>query len=85
MRPLRLVFLFVVLAAPLIGAAGADISAGKKIYTNKCARCHDLYNPAKYTAADWDHWMEKMRKKSRLSDKDYDTLSSYLASLRQSP
>lgn len=75
------------LAAPLVGAAGdspaaSDLMAGKKLYTGKCARCHELYSPTHYNDADWNKWMTKMRRKSRLSDEEYQRLSAYLQSLR---
>lgn len=74
----------VVLAAS--AASAAEMSStedpGRKIYLTKCARCHKLYDPARYDDAAWGTWMEKMRKKAHLDDEQFKTLSTYLQSLR---
>jgi mono/diheme cytochrome c family protein len=72
------------LAAPMARTAGAadDWTAGKKLYTAKCARCHKFYDPAKYNGASWNTWMEKMRSKARLNDEQYKHLTEYLQSVR---
>ena len=64
------------------GLSGAEVSAAKKIYTSKCARCHKFYEPAKYDEAAWRFWMGKMRKKARLGTNDYELLLRYTEGLR---
>ncbi|MBI3852759.1 MAG: hypothetical protein HY298_21095 [Verrucomicrobia bacterium] len=61
-----------------------EIAAAKKIYTAKCAKCHKFYDPAAYNQAEWDEWMVKMRKKSKLKSDQYALLSRYLEILRGS-
>lgn len=41
-------------------ASLSDLNAGRKCYIQKCAGCHTLYLPEKYTKEDWCHWVEKM-------------------------
>ena len=66
------------------GAAepAGNVAAAQKIYTAKCARCHKFYDPTAYDDTKWETWMVKMKKKSRLTDDQYATLSRYLQSLR---
>ncbi len=56
----------------------------RKLYLTKCAKCHELYDPKSYTDAEWDTWMLKMKKKSKLKDQQYESLKSYTATLRSS-
>jgi mono/diheme cytochrome c family protein len=85
-----LIALTLCLAAPMAGVAGAssttgiDETAGRKLYAAKCASCHKLYDPVRYDDEKWNSWMNKMRKKARLGDEQYATLSRYLQTLRPS-
>lgn len=84
-------FLSVVLVA-LAGcsspAGAADVSpadtlaAGRKLYVAKCARCHKLYDPNKYSDAEWDKWMAKMTRKAKLKPDQAELVSRYVATLR---
>lgn len=63
--------------ALLASAAGAaDPPDARKLYATKCAGCHKLYDPAGYTTADWNQWMQKMRRKARLSDQQIALLNT---------
>ena len=74
---------WVVFAAPVIGAASADdIATGKKLNVTKCASCHELYKPARYSVPDWESWMAKMKRKARLDDEQYRQLNAYFNSVR---
>ena len=59
-----------------------DIATGQKLYVGKCARCHKFYDPAAYDAEQWNTWMTKMRRKARLDETQYVTLSRYLETVR---
>ena len=63
-------------------APAPDVSAGKKLYTAKCARCHKLRDPSRYTDEKWSFWMNKMRKKAKLNDDQYRQLATYVETLR---
>ena len=54
----------------------------QKLYVLKCAKCHELYDPRKYSDADWEHWMVKMKKKSKLKPDQFDLIQDYTAKLR---
>lgn len=82
-----LLSLFITLAAA-DPAAGADeltakeITAARKIYVAKCAKCHRFYEPTNYTEPDWRTWMEKMNKKSKLKTEPASLLNRYLDTYR---
>ncbi len=59
-----------------------DLAAAAKLYHAKCARCHKFYDPAAYSQAEWDVWMQKMGKKSKLKPDQFALLSRYLETLR---
>ena len=70
---------------PLAGAAELsfrDAEMGRKLYTAKCAKCHKFYDPNAYGRAEWETWMTKMRKKSKLKPDQFELLSRYIDTLR---
>lgn len=85
MRALCLLFILVAAAYP---AASADeltlkeLTAARKIYVAKCAKCHRFYEPTNYAENDWGKWMEKMNKKSKLKEDQARLLTRYLDAYR---
>jgi hypothetical protein len=59
-----------------------EISAARKLYIAKCAKCHKLYDPAGYGDADWNRWMTKMAKKAHLNADQAKLLARYLDTVR---
>src|SRR5690349_21045247 len=57
-------------------------SEGKKIYVRSCAKCHEFYPPSDYTQPEWDKWMAKMRRKSKLKPADFDRVEEFTKMLR---
>ena len=49
------------------GLTMESAKAGSKLYAEKCAGCHQLYRPDKYTIAQWDNILPKMFSKAKLS------------------
>ena len=88
-RILGISFCFLVLTAVFAGSlvSAAELTPdqrakAEKLHKTKCSKCHKLYEPADYDDVSWDRWMEKMRKKARLKDEQYDLITRYLASVR---
>ena len=69
--------------ARLAGFSAEDISAAGNLYSLKCGKCHEFYDPAQYNDEDWLSWMKKMGKKSRLKPEEGELLSRYLAAFRR--
>ncbi len=65
-------------------AAGPD-AAARKLYLGKCAKCHKLYDPAKYSDAQWTTWMNKMTRKAKLQPEQKEMLSRYIEESLRSP
>jgi len=81
---LRLLVIGLVLLG-MMGAARAasaqlkdDAAAGRKLYVTKCSKCHKLYDPRKYSDAEWEKWMGKMSKKAKLTSEQERLLSKYV-------
>ncbi len=80
--------LLVVLALALVGARAAGLSppekkAAKDLYDIKCAKCHKFYDPSAYSQKDWDDWMKKMSRKSKLKPAQEELLTRYLGEFRE--
>jgi mono/diheme cytochrome c family protein len=59
-----------------------DGTEGAKIYIRNCGKCHEFYSPSKYTQPEWDKWMAKMRRKSKLKSADFDEVLQFTEKLR---
>ena len=79
------------LLAALVGtarpASGSDLApkeivAARKIYVAKCAKCHQFYEPKKYDELEWQDWMRRMARKSKLKREQEDLLTRYLDAYR---
>ena len=85
MRTLCLLFILIAAAHP---AAIADeltlkeLTAARKIYVAKCAKCHRFYEPTNYSEPDWGRWMGKMSVKSKLKPDQDKLLRRYLDEYR---
>src|SRR5439155_23833540 len=49
-----------------------ETAAARNLYVAKCAKCHKFYDPARYTDEEWQKWMAKMSKKSKLTPEQSD-------------
>jgi hypothetical protein len=68
--------------APRVGLPAEEIKQAARLCTNKCLRCHKLYDPAQYSDTEWRSWMTKMSKKAHLQPDQEDLLSRYLGAFR---
>ncbi len=75
---LILVGIFAVTTARADGSAVDQTAAGRKLYVNKCAKCHKMYDPANYTDRQWDSWMGKMQKKAKLNPQEKEAVNEYV-------
>ncbi len=77
-----LINLVLVSAALPVGAADPAPHPGRKLYVAKCGRCHELYDPAKYSREEWAEWLRKMQRKSRLDTNQIAALQDYADAAR---
>lgn len=55
---------------------------GKRLYFQRCASCHHLYEPSKYTEKEWSDILSKMLRKAKIKDVNQQQLiKDYLISL----
>jgi cytochrome c2 len=57
-----------------------SIKNGNELFVKKCARCHKLKDPAKYTKAQWPGLVNKMQKRAKITDEQKAFILSYLTS-----
>ena len=62
--------------------SAAELSHGRMLYANKCAKCHKFYDPAGYDNAEWKMWMRKMSRKAHLTNEEEVELARYLGLYR---
>jgi mono/diheme cytochrome c family protein len=55
-----------------------EVSVGRKLYQNRCAKCHKMYDPAKYSDKEWEGWMLKMDKKAKLRPEQREAVDRYV-------
>lgn len=70
------------LAASSSGLTSDELERARQLSLVKCVRCHKLYNPARYSDAEWQSWMAKMGRKARLKSEDAELLSRYFNAYR---
>ena len=80
-------FAAAVLALAIAEAGAVDLPASKRktaedLYNVKCAKCHKFYDPAAYSEKDWELWMHKMSRKSKLKPEQEALLRRYLGEFR---
>lgn len=77
-----------VLSAALAGAeplTPPQLKAARKLYTTKCAKCHQLYDPKSYSQAEWQAWVQKMSRKAKLKPDQEELLFRYWETLSAGP
>jgi hypothetical protein len=70
-------------AASAAGLSGQEVTDAAQLYVAKCAKCHKFYHPAEYSQKDWEMWMRKMSRKSKLKPPQEELLTRYLGAFRE--
>ena len=55
-----------------------EMAAAKETYESNCQRCHNLKNPAKFTALEWPQLVDKMAPKARINETQKAAILSYV-------
>ena len=54
--------------------------AGRKLYVEKCASCHTIYLPEKYTRQEWSFETDRMQVRSGITTDEKKVILKYLES-----
>jgi nitrate/TMAO reductase-like tetraheme cytochrome c subunit len=68
--------------ATTAGLSTQQVSDATSLYAAKCMRCHKFYEPTDYSQQEWDTWLHKMSRKSKLKPAQEELLTRYLAAYR---
>lgn len=55
-----------------------NLTKGRETFVKKCASCHHLYNPTKFSEQKWSVILKKMQKKAKISDAQTKLIYDYL-------
>ncbi|MDP4269123.1 MAG: hypothetical protein Q8909_03235 [Bacteroidota bacterium] len=59
-------------------ASLAELKQGRGLYVNKCASCHNLYEPERYDTTRWKRIMDKMAPKARINIQEKALILKYV-------
>ncbi|MDP1622207.1 MAG: hypothetical protein Q8M08_07695 [Bacteroidales bacterium] len=59
-------------------ASLSELQSGRKQYIRKCAGCHTLYLPEKYSKEQWVYWVDKMDSKVKMDSIEKDEILKYV-------
>lgn len=55
-----------------------DLTAGKRVYTTRCNRCHALKKTEKFTHQQWNNILKSMIPKARLNEDEAKQVTHYV-------
>jgi len=61
----------------------ARYQQGRSMYARKCGRCHELFDPAEYSADDWPGYVKRYGPRAGLIAEDRATVIEYLQASAQ--
>lgn len=60
--------------------AQKQTKGGSQLWSENCARCHNMRSPSNYTDAEWDVAMHHMRVRARLTAEEHKAILEFLKS-----
>lgn len=54
------------------------MAAGKEAFSVKCSKCHELYEPSKFSAAKWEKVIDWMGPRAKLEATDKEAIIAYV-------
>lgn len=63
---------------PTAPVVETNLAAGEKLYTTRCARCHDLPKVAKYNNEGWQPYLSTMIPRANLTGVDAANVRAYV-------
>ena len=56
---------------------------GRELFVSKCNACHQLYSPARLTAAEWDSVLVPMQNKAKLNSEQREAIYSWIMEVKR--
>jgi hypothetical protein len=63
------------------GVSTTDLEQGRTLYAVRCSRCHELYDPGRYTPGRWEAAVREMTPRSGLSGDEERLVVQYLVAV----
>ncbi len=60
----------------------ATLNSGRDLYLGRCGECHQYFDPASYSNEEWGMWMDKMRGKAKMNNREYEETAQFLKVIR---
>lgn len=58
----------------------AELISGRKLYVSHCSSCHNLHLPQEFSHERWQHQLDEMQQKAKITDKEKQLIYNYLTS-----
>ncbi len=55
-----------------------ELTAGRELYTHNCNSCHSLFLPDRFTPDAWQHNLDRMQPRARITDAEKALILKYL-------
>jgi len=56
---------------------------GRELFVSKCNACHQLYSPARLTAAEWDSVLVPMQDKAKLNAEQREAIYNWIIEVKR--
>lgn len=63
-----------------IVALSKELTEGKNLYENNCAKCHKLFEPSSHNKEDWKTILVRMQRKAKIDDAQTASIYDYVTS-----
>lgn len=64
--------------SPSTSSEESAIAAGKTLYENRCGTCHGLKKVERWSVTEWEHIMQSMAPKAKLTDVERQQVTAYV-------
>jgi len=61
-----------------LGVSTETLLAGRKLYTNHCGSCHNLYLPEQFSRQHWEKEIPEMKQKAKITDVEAQMISNFI-------
>lgn len=66
-------------------ATVAELEHGRALYSKRCSSCHQLFDPARFSAERWQKELAQMRNRAGLHDNEERLILQYLSAVGERP